>query len=151
MKTKNPDLDFKVKRSTPKNAKRQHKKILGRSIDERPLEANDRSEFGHWEIDTVIGRKHKGQSVLLTLIERKIRMKIIRRIPVKSALAVKQAIYKIANEVGPLLSKAYKSITADNGFEFSDLMSLEKQQISKSIMPIPILPVNGELMNTTMV
>jgi IS30 family transposase len=47
MKTKNLDLAFKVKHATKQNAKRQHKKILGRSIDDRPLEANDRSEFGH--------------------------------------------------------------------------------------------------------
>jgi IS30 family transposase len=126
MKTKNLDLAFKVKRSTKQNAKHQHKKILGRSIDERPLEANDRSEFGHWEIDTVIGKKHKGQSVLLTLTERKTRMEIIRRIPEKSASAVEQALNKIAKEAGPLFSKAFKSITADNGSEFSDLMSLEK-------------------------
>ena len=53
-----------------KNAKTQHffnsvaenwdnlnKKILGRSIEERPEIANSRTEFGHWEIDTVIGKK----------------------------------------------------------------------------------------------
>jgi IS30 family transposase len=77
-------------------------------------------------------------------------MEIIRGIPEKSVSAVEQALYKITKEAGPLFSKAFKNITADNGSEFSNFMSLEKQQISKSIMPIPILPVNGELMNTTM-
>ncbi len=36
MKTRNLDLVLKVKRSTRQSHKRQHKKILGRSIDERP-------------------------------------------------------------------------------------------------------------------
>ncbi|EIM04907.1 integrase catalytic subunit, partial [Planococcus antarcticus DSM 14505] len=28
-----------------------------RSIEERPEAVEDRTEFGHWEIDTVIGKK----------------------------------------------------------------------------------------------
>jgi IS30 family transposase len=39
------------------------------SVDERPEHINDRSEFGHWEIDTVIGKKTAGEPVLLTLTD----------------------------------------------------------------------------------
>ena len=33
--------------------------ILGKSFELRPEYINDRSEFGHWEIDTVIGIQDK--------------------------------------------------------------------------------------------
>ena len=33
----------------------QHKHLYGLSIDERLEEINNREEFGHWEIDTVVG------------------------------------------------------------------------------------------------
>lgn len=39
-------------------------------IDQMPQEINDRLTFGHWEIDTVIGKKTKEVPVLLTLTER---------------------------------------------------------------------------------
>ncbi len=80
-----------------------------------PLKANDRSEFGHWEIDTVIGKKTKGQAALLTLTERKTRKEIIRRLPEKSSQSVQEALKKLSEEAGPLFSKAFKSITSDNG------------------------------------
>lgn len=60
--------------SISKEAKnRENKRILGRSIVERPATANDRSEFGHWEADLVIGSKKKDDDALLTMIERKTR------------------------------------------------------------------------------
>ena len=56
---KNIILPEKLRRS-PKNAKnRENKRILGRCIEERPAEANDRSQFGHWEADLVIGSKKR--------------------------------------------------------------------------------------------
>ena len=57
---KNIDLPERLRRSPKKEQTRKNKRILGRSIEERPTEANDRSEFGHWEADLVIGSKRKG-------------------------------------------------------------------------------------------
>ena len=45
---------------------------MGTSIAERPPEIEDREEFGHWEIDTVEGKK-SDDNALLTLLERKTR------------------------------------------------------------------------------
>lgn len=42
-----------------------------------------RDHFGHWEIDTVVGRRKGKEEVLLTLVERKTRHIIIRRIDSK--------------------------------------------------------------------
>ena len=54
---KNIDLPEKLNRNTKEKRVRENKKILGRSIEERPEIVNSRTEFGHWEIDTVIGKK----------------------------------------------------------------------------------------------
>ena len=51
------DLPEKLRRSPKKERDRKNKRILGRRIEERPSEVNDRSEFGHWEADLVIGSK----------------------------------------------------------------------------------------------
>lgn len=73
MQTKNVDLLEKVGRKPreTKGKERRNKKVLGTSIEERPESVGDREEFGHWEIDTVIGNKKADEPVLLTLVERK--------------------------------------------------------------------------------
>ena len=44
-------------------------RIKGRiSIDERPEKVNNREEFGHFEMDLVVGKENKG--AILTLTER---------------------------------------------------------------------------------
>ncbi len=62
-----------------------NKRILGSSIAECPDGANIREEFGHWEIDIVIGTKSKEDQVLLILAERKTRYYIVRKIQSKTA------------------------------------------------------------------
>ena len=66
------------------------------------------------EIDTVIQTRAKNDC-LLTLTDRKSRYQIIRLIPDKSARSVNRALRMILQEY-PI-----KSITADNGMEFSRL------------------------------
>lgn len=74
----NIDLPLKLKRSTKGFRVKQHKTNLGTCISERPEYINDRSDFGHWEIDTVIGKKDKTDKVLLTITERMTRKEIIQ-------------------------------------------------------------------------
>ncbi|MBW8347934.1 IS30 family transposase [Bacillus sp. IITD106] len=115
----NMDLAMKLRRSTKTKKSREHKKVLGTSIEERPESIETREEFGHWEIDTVRGHKSKDEA-LLTLVERKTRLKIIRRIPSKTSPAVTNALEDIFEEY-PKVKNVFKSITADNGSEFSEL------------------------------
>lgn len=129
MQCKNIDLPQKTKRSTKPRRVRKNKKILGKSISERPEYINDRSDFGHWEIDCIIGKKTQGESVLLTLTERKTRMEIIRKLPAKSSWAVQRAMQKLKEDAGELFSLTFKSITADNGSEFSELALFEGSEI----------------------
>jgi IS30 family transposase len=83
------------------------------SIDERPAIVETRERIGDWEIDTIIGRKHKG--ALLTLVERKTKLTLIRRLPKKQAHLVAEAAIDLLN---PYEEKVC-TITSDNGQEFA--------------------------------
>lgn len=51
------------------------RKIGGRSIEERAENINNRDELGHWEMDTVVGKRGT-KACLLVLTERKIRRNV---------------------------------------------------------------------------
>src|SRR5699024_8074216 len=119
LKIKNMNLALKLRRNTKSSKSRNNKKIFGTSIEERPESIETRKEFGHWEIDTVLGHKTKDQA-LLTLVERKTRMAIVRRIFSKSAPAVNDALKGIFRQY-PDVQQTFKSITVDNWSEFSEL------------------------------
>lgn len=123
---KNIDLPEKVSRKKdtgrPKRD-RKHKRLKGRSIEERPAVVDDKEEFGHWEIDTVIGKREAG-NVLMTLTERKTKWEIVRKISNKGVKAVARALKGIEKEY-PYFNEVFKSITTDNGTEFSRLYEFE--------------------------
>lgn len=123
MRTKNIDLPEKIERQ-PKSKyarNRDNKRVLGPSISERPECVADRQTFGHWEIDTVIGAQHKQDPVLLTLVERQTRFEVLIKIANKDAESVSEAIGDLSNRIGIEMPILFKSITADNGAEFSAL------------------------------
>lgn len=122
----NLDLPLKLRRNTKGVRVRKHKKKLGTSIEERPQSVEERKEFGHWEIDTVIGLKSKEDSVLLTLVERQTRHLIVKKIPEKTAIAVQQGLAEIGTFFGSRKAEIFRTITSDNGLEFAELSSLEK-------------------------
>jgi IS30 family transposase len=128
---KNIDLPLKVRRNTKKQHVRANKKKLGTSIEKRPSFIDSREEFGHWEIDTVIGQKCGKDNVLLTIAERKTRNFIVRKIADKSAESVMAEIDKIREECGTRFSSVFKTITGDNGSEFADLSTLEQTTDTK--------------------
>lgn len=72
-KLKNINLPVKPRRNTKLHHNRSNKKKLGRSIEELPVEINERQEFGHWEVDLVLGAKSGRDKALLTMLERKTR------------------------------------------------------------------------------
>ena len=122
----NIDLPLKLKRSSKGKRIRAHKKRFGTSIKERPTIIDDRSEFGHWEIDTVIGKKDKEDSVLLTITERMTRKELIYKIPGKRVESVQAVISNLINQAGDYFSKIFKSFTCDNGSEFAEMSSIEQ-------------------------
>ena len=90
------------------------------SIEERGDEVNKRTAFGHWEIDTVVGKKES--SVLLSLDKRLTRKRHLVKIPSRSSDAVRVGLEKIAKLYGESFETVFKSVTGDNnGSEFVDL------------------------------
>ena len=117
---KNIDLPEKVKRKQKRKSYcRKHKRLTGESIEKRPETINEKTEFGHWEIDCVIGKK-TDDKVLLTLTERMTRKEIIRKMPKKNVKSVHKVLNQLKRET-PHFNWVFKSITTDNGSEFAKL------------------------------
>jgi len=105
----------------------------GRSIEERPEAANDRSEYGHWEMDTVVGGRGCKPACLLVLTERMSREQIIRKISSRSQKPVVRALNTLERQYGSdAFSKVFNSITADNGCEFLDVERIEQSVDKKA-------------------
>ena len=123
LKTRNLDLLLKVRRKPKRQFLRKNKRILGQSIELRPAEVENRQEFGHWEIDTVIGKRSNDQ-VLLTLTERRTRQELIIPLTRKDSASVQVGLEELKERFGLQFPQIFRSITADNGSEFSALAAL---------------------------
>lgn len=83
-------------------------------IQQRPEEVEDRGRFGDWEADLVVGAGQQGY--IATLVERKTRMLLSRKIDTKDATTTANAIIDAFMDV----PKSWvKTITFDNGTEFA--------------------------------
>ncbi len=118
------DLPFgsRVKHYRKAVAKRAPK---GTSIEKRPAEITARNSFGHWEMDCVIG-KQGTRETLLTFTERLTRFEIVYKMPDHKTATVVHFVNKLEKQYGKRFRKVFKSITVDNGVEFSDFNGLEK-------------------------
>ena len=115
----NKNLPVKGKRKRGyKVVHRQKKASVGTTIDERPKRILKRREFGHWEMDSVLGGR-KSKNCLVVLTERKTRKEIIRKVPDHTAASVVNVLNSIEREFGNDFAKVFKTITVDNGTEFS--------------------------------
>ena len=121
----NRDLLRRKDKKEPRKPKVQ-RQPRGTSIDVRPLSVLARSDFGHWEMDTVIGKREKGE-ILLVLTERKTRYEIILRCKDKTAKSVVRHINALERQYGALFPLVFKSITVDNGSEFSSYKMIERR------------------------
>ena len=95
--------------------------VLGKSIELRPEDVESREKFEHLKIDTVIGHKTKKNPVLLTLIERKTRNTIIKKINNKDTESVNKTLDQIFNEFKKKKNEVFKSITSYKGLEFGPM------------------------------
>lgn len=118
----------------PKSPKRkiQKRASAGTSIGERPEEINNREELGHWEMDTVVGPRGKSKKCLLVLTERKTLKEYFEILKNHSAREVCRALNRIEREMGEKkFRETFKSITVDNGTEFSDCEGMEQSRRNK--------------------
>lgn len=104
------------------------KNVKGTSIEERSEIIENREEFGHWEMDTVVGRKGS-KEVLLVLSERQTRQEIIIKIKSKMQEQVEKAIDNLERKYKEKFRDIFKTITVDNGSEFLDFESIEQSKI----------------------
>jgi IS30 family transposase len=90
-----------------------------RDLSQRPIEANQREEKGHFEIDLVHGYNHT--DCILTLVDRLTRFLIIRKLRNKTTAEVEKQLI-------PIISKfQIKTITADNGTEWHGYKQIEEK------------------------
>ncbi len=109
-----PHRGKKYKKRNIKTRKRVWKTAAKRKpMSERPPEATERKEIGHWEGDTIEGKRH--QSGLGTFVDRKSTFTIIRKVRNKSAKEMKNVILKSFNACPDVI----KTLTVDNGGEFA--------------------------------
>ena len=117
-----------------KKIKRLPKRVVqrkGNSIETRPKEVENRKIFGHWEMDTVKGKRGNSKANLLVLTERKTLSEIIVKMPNGCAVNVVNALDLLELKWGDKFKKIFKTITVDNGVEFSDCASMERSVLNK--------------------
>lgn len=127
LKLTNKELPIKGKRkSHNKKVKVQKRASAGESIENRPEEVENREIFGHWEMDTVKGKRGVTKSCMLVLTERKTRVEIVIKMKDQGAASVVEALDKLERKWGDMFGKVFRSITVDNGVEFSDYEGMER-------------------------
>ena len=121
----NKDLPFKGTRRTERTKHvRPARASKGDSIEKRPEHINTRAEFGHWEMDTLISAR-PGKKCALVLTERMTRQQKMIPMIDRTAVSAVSAIDGIERKYGGLFSAVFKTITIDNGGEFSDCGAIE--------------------------
>ena len=114
-----------AKRKKKTGRRMSYTNARGRPITQRPPAAEGRNEYGHWEMDTVVGGTGTSPACLLVMTERMSRREIIRKIPARTQEAVTRALDRLERQPNSVF-KNMKSLTCDNGCEFLDFEAIEK-------------------------
>lgn len=91
-----------------------------RPISERPASIELRTEFGHWEMDTVCGTGSK--HCIVTLVERSTGLVLIGWLPDHTKSALNRRVIPLIKRFRHL----FKTITVDNGTEFHGYEEIER-------------------------
>jgi IS30 family transposase len=114
----------KRKKQRMRTKQRDKTRIPNRvSIHERPLRINERTEYGHWESDSMLFMR--GQKARLSVqYERKAKYVVIHRLSNGSAEATDSALEQAVHSLPRYL---WRSITFDNGKEGMNHGNLKKK------------------------
>ena len=102
---------------TKRGAVNNSRSLIPNAVDisQRPAIVDERSRFGDFEVDTIVGSNHKQH--ILTVVERKAGLLFMARLNRPTA---QEAADKLISILSPLAKKGYvKTITADNGRQFA--------------------------------
>jgi IS30 family transposase len=130
-------LSKKTKRGNFKGRKHRKTSIPERvSIHERPDMINDRSVFGHYESDLTFTRGSQSTN-LATVVERKTKFTFFIKNDSKKTTVVMKNIF---NKIAQLPAYARRSMTFDNGTEFTRHTVLKKGMNMKTYFCDPRSP-----------
>ncbi len=104
-----------------------------------------RSQIGHWEGDTLIGKGHK--QAIVSLVERKSGYAVLKKVTKKTSQLVRSAII---TGLKPISDKV-KTITFDNGREFSGHAKIDETLDLVSYFLIRFQPGSADQTKTLMV
>ena len=110
------------------------------SIEQRPVEVEQRSRIGDWKLDTVYGKNNT--AVMLTMVERATRFIYIDILPNRTASVVSAALVR---NLATLKDRVH-TLTADNGSEFAGHEAVSNALQPASTSPIPMRPGSEEPM-----
>ena len=119
-----PEVSRKNLRKKGKRFKHTHwnNKFEGvMNIKERCVEAKNRSEIGHWEIDSVVSQKSKSR--LGTFVDRKSRFVLISLLANGTA---EEFNYGATKKFLHIPKNKRKTFTCDNGSEFAEHIELSR-------------------------
>jgi transposase, IS30 family len=91
-----------------------------RHISERPRAAELRTQLGHWEIDTIIGKGSR--HCLVSLVDRKTGYLLLGKLKARTKKHTNHRTLHLLRRAGELV----RTITADNGTEFHDYSVIEE-------------------------
>lgn len=104
----------------------------GETIETRPQEIAERSTFGHWEMDSIVGGKGSN-AALLVLTERLTRYPLVTLVPDHTMESVVRVLDRFERKLGAGFRSIFKSITVDNGSEFQDCYGMQRSKRSKKL------------------
>jgi len=128
------DLLYKGKRRKPTKGPRKHSRAYAadHSISKRPKEVNNRNTLGNWECDSVVGPRGNGSTSLFTCTERVTKLEIIRKVSSRKKEEVVRTLDTLEKSTGSAKFKEiFKTLTSDNGCEFSDGEAMAKSVLTK--------------------
>jgi len=103
-----------------------------RKIGERPAVIEQRTQLGHWEVDTVMG-KYGTKPCIVTLVERKAGFLLIGKIKARTAAEANRSLLELIERH----ATKFKTITADNGTEFHGYQEVEDRCSAKFYFATP--------------
>lgn len=96
---------------------------LKRSITARPTSIALREEAGHFEGDTIVGVRNGSKEAVVSVCERRTRMRWYVKVSNLEASTVRRALMPLLHSVPEHLRK---TITLDNGGEFAEWVQIER-------------------------
>ena len=140
--TKNPKRQELIKTLTRQHCKRKRRGYSRkhckahipsrRSIKERPAQAQDRKQAGHWEADTMVSRK--SLAAIGIILERTARYVKLAKLKRKSASLLRCAINR---RLGRVPGHMRRTITYDNGSENTEHLLVNKRLGTESFFCEP--------------